>query len=84
MARIFLGRGKKKIGSEHSSHRKPIPEIVMPIVMQSDILLEILDARFIQETRNKEIEEKIKERGKVIIYIINKADLVDNINNNFS
>jgi len=49
----------------------------MPIVMQSDILLEILDARFIQETRNKEIEEKIKERGKVIIYIINKADLVD-------
>jgi len=57
--------------------KKKIPVLINEIVETSDILLEILDARFIEETRNKEVEEKIKNNGKKIIYVINKADLVD-------
>ena len=78
MARIFLGRGRKKSGDDtQNAHRQTIPEIVTPVLRDSDILLEILDARFIDETRNKEIEAVIKERGKVVIYIINKIDIAD-------
>jgi len=37
--------------------------------------LEILDARFPEETRNIEIEEQIKRLNKKIIYVLNKSDL---------
>jgi len=39
--------------------------------------LQVLDARFIEETRNIGIEEQIKKQGKEIIYVLNKSDLVD-------
>lgn len=51
--------------------------VVHKVVEQSDIILEILDARFIEETRNKEVEEKINQKKKILIYVINKCDLVD-------
>jgi len=47
------------------------------VVRVSDIVLQILDARFIEETRNLKLEADIKKMGKKIIYVINKADLVD-------
>lgn len=53
------------------------PVLVEKIIEMSDIILEILDARFIQETRNPEFEEHILKLGKKIIYVFNKADLVD-------
>lgn len=40
----------------------------------SDIILEILDARFPEDTRNPELEELV--RDKRIIYVLNKADLL--------
>jgi ribosome biogenesis GTPase A len=57
--------------------RKKYPDIVMDVIEISDIVLEVLDARFIEETRNKELEEHIKKKGKKIIYVINKIDLAD-------
>lgn len=60
-----------------SKQKKKIPSLVKEIIEVSDIILEILDARFIQETRNKELEALIKHQGKEIIYVINKTDLVD-------
>ena len=51
-------------------------EIVNKILKESDVILEVLDARFIEETRNKEIEYKAKNYGKKLIYVINKCDLV--------
>jgi len=62
--------------------------IVHKVIQKSDVLLEVLDARFINETQNKEIEYKIKNRGKILIYVINKADLskkedLDNIKKQF-
>ena len=42
MARIFLGRGRKKSGDDtQNAHRQTIPEIVTPVLRDSDILLEI-------------------------------------------
>ncbi|MDD4877754.1 MAG: 50S ribosome-binding GTPase [Candidatus Nanoarchaeia archaeon] len=52
-------------------------DIVNKVIEQSDVLLEILDARFIDETRNPEIEDKVKKSGKQLIYVFNKCDLAD-------
>jgi len=46
-------------------------------VEEADIILEVLDARFIEETRNLQIEETIARKNKKIIYVLNKADLID-------
>ncbi len=51
-------------------------DAVHSVIDEADILLEILDARLIDETRNLEIEKKVLETGKPLIYVINKADLV--------
>ena len=60
-----------------SKPKTPIPAIVKEVIRISDIVLEVLDARFIDETRNKELEKLIFEEGKKIIYVLNKADLVN-------
>ncbi|MBN1544192.1 50S ribosome-binding GTPase [Candidatus Woesearchaeota archaeon] len=51
-------------------------QIVNNVIKSSDILLEVLDARLIEESRNIEIEEKVRKAGKPLIFIINKCDLV--------
>jgi len=53
------------------------PSIANNIIEDSDIILEILDARFIQDTRNKELEQKIKNKDKQIIFVINKSDIAN-------
>ncbi|MEM4330995.1 MAG: GTPase, partial [Candidatus Pacearchaeota archaeon] len=60
--------------------REKYPDIVEKIIEISDVILEVLDSRFIEETRNKEIEEKIRKKGKKIIFVLNKCDLVDTKN----
>lgn len=59
------------------TERAKYPALAEKIIQMSDIILEVLDARFIQETRNLELEKKIKEQGKKIIYVFNKSDLTD-------
>ena len=39
----------------------------------------VAHARFIEATRNAEIEGSIKKKGKVLIYVINKSDLKDKL-----
>jgi len=50
---------------------------VNQVLEEADLLIEVLDARMVEETRNKEIEEKVKKSGKVLLYVFNKCDLVD-------
>lgn len=50
--------------------------IVNKVLEKSDIILEILDARLPEETRNSELEDKVRRSGKTIIYVINKSDLI--------
>ena len=56
--------------------RQKYPSIASQIVEISDIILEVLDARYIDKTRNLELENQIKKMNKSIIYVLNKADLV--------
>ncbi|NCN86263.1 hypothetical protein GW932_00350 [archaeon] len=56
--------------------RVKYPQVAKNIVDTSDIILEVLDARFLQETRNPELEKEIEKQNKKIIYVLNKADLV--------
>ena len=56
--------------------RQKYPAIADQIVEISDIILEVLDARYIEKTRNLDLERQIKDKNKKIIYVLNKADLV--------
>lgn len=58
--------------------RKEYVELLESIINSSDIILEVLDVRFVDEMRNKTIEDKIKEKGKKVIYVLNKTDLAKN------
>ncbi len=51
--------------------------VVHKVIQQSNIILEVLDARFVDETRDKELEYKIKNRNNILITVINKCDYVD-------
>lgn len=51
-------------------------KVVNQVINDADILLLILDARLIPETRNIEIEHKVKRLNKPLIYVITKCDLV--------
>lgn len=70
-------RGRDSTNSVNNKHKKAVEEVVMPVVNSSDIVLEILDARFVDETRNQEIEDRIRSQGKKLIYVLNKSDLVN-------
>jgi ribosome biogenesis GTPase A len=47
------------------------------VIKDANILLEVIDARSVEETRNPEIEDKVRRSGKVLIYVLNKCDLAD-------
>src|SRR3989338_9712419 len=51
-------------------------ERVKKMVKIADIILEITDARFIDLTRNKQLEREMKSLCKKIILVANKSDLV--------
>ncbi len=50
--------------------------VVNEVIDKSDVLLEVVDARFIDDTRHAELESKIRKAGKKLIIVVNKADLV--------
>ncbi len=54
---------------------KPFWPAVNKVIKYSNIIIEVLDARFPELTRNVEIEDKIKR--KKLILVLNKCDLVD-------
>ncbi len=58
-------------------HISSIPLMVKEIIRTSDIILEVFDIRFIDETRNKELEKMVLGLGKKLVFVLNKADLVD-------
>ncbi len=47
------------------------------VLRHADLILEVLDARMIEETRNREIEDKVARLGKILLYVFTKCDLVD-------
>jgi len=57
--------------------REKYPDIVLKLIDTSDIIIEVLDARFPEQTRNREIEAMILKRKKRLIFVLNKSDLIN-------
>jgi ribosome biogenesis GTPase A len=81
---ILMVRVRYSFGSRHTGRivnikkqRGKYPDVVRDVVRISDIVLEILDARFIEETCNLKVEESVLNSGKKLVYVLNKCDLVD-------
>jgi ribosome biogenesis GTPase A len=51
--------------------------MVKNVIRTSDVILEVIDSRFVEKTRNKIMEDYIKQEGKKLVYVFNKVDLVD-------
>ena len=51
-------------------------KVVNDVIFEADVIIEVLDARFPEETRNREIEQKLLRLHKKIIYVLNKSDLL--------
>ena len=68
-----FGKAKKTRGKSPNTHRHKnyVPSIINRVIEEADIILEILDSRFIEKTRNFEIEKKVKKLGKFIIHFNN-------------
>ena len=45
------------------------------VLEESDLIIEVIDARFPEMTRNRETEEKILRAGKKLLIVMNKCDL---------
>ncbi len=56
--------------------RKGFVARVDRVIGQSDVVLEVVDARFPAETRNKALEGKVVADGKGLIIVVNKSDLI--------
>ena len=52
-------------------------KVVNQVIEDADVLLLLLDARLVEKTRNKEIEEKVKKAGKTLIFVVTKSDLAN-------
>jgi len=50
--------------------------MVKDVIKKADILLEVIDARFPDETRNSEVERDMARSNKPFIIVLNKCDLV--------
>jgi len=74
MVRVRYSFGSRHTGrlDNIKKQRKKFPDIVKEVIKTCDIVLEILDARFVSV-----VEDKITDEGKKIIYVLNKSDLVN-------
>jgi len=72
----YVGVGKNIPANQRNNHRRPQEVLAREVVRVSDIILEVMDARFLDETRNAELEAEIKAKGKKIIYIVNKVNFM--------
>jgi len=79
MVRVRYSFGCRHTGriANIKKQRGKYPDVMREVVRISDIVLEILDARYIEETRNLAVEKDVLDKGKVLVYVFNKSDLVD-------
>jgi len=51
-------------------------DIVREVIEQSDVVIEVLDARMPEQTRNRKVEKMINIARKPLIFAVNKSDLI--------
>ena len=62
---------------QQGAGREPHWDLVKRIITESDLVLEILDARLVELSRNEEVEKLIEEIGRPVIFVANKSDLAN-------
>ncbi len=62
----------KEIERLHRQYWKKVKEALEEV----NVVVEVLDSRFPFETRNKQFEKMVQRKGKVLIRVLSKADLV--------
>lgn len=72
----FSSRRTRRI-DPHNRHRQGFITLAKEVIRVSDIIIEVLDARFLNKTRNAHLERMILSSHKQIIYALNKSDLVN-------
>ena len=60
----------------HIRERKNPWEVIAQIAQRCDIILEVIDARMPELSRNVQVEEIVKNAGKPLIIVLNKTDLI--------
>ncbi len=60
-----------------NQHRVAYPSQAREVIRISDVVLEVLDARFLDKTRHPELEAEVAALGKKLVFVVNKVDLVD-------
>jgi ribosome biogenesis GTPase A len=50
-------------------------DLIKRIIKESDLVLEVLDARLVELSRNEEVENLVEEIGRPLLFVINKSDL---------
>ena len=68
---------RKRISNRIRKARVSWIRKVKRIMEKSKVVLEVLDARNVSGTRSLFVEKYAKENGKVLIFVINKSDLVE-------
>jgi len=51
-------------------------DIVREVIEQSDVVIEVLDARMPEQTRNRKVEKMVKIARKPLVFAVNKSDLI--------
>ena len=67
---------KTKSGNTNTGRKVHFSKQAGEVIRASDIIIEILDARFVNESRLPEIEKEIGKRKKILIHVLNRADLL--------
>ncbi|MCG8699644.1 MAG: hypothetical protein MI922_16435, partial [Bacteroidales bacterium] len=73
MVRVRYSFGSRHTGriANIKKQRVKYPAVMREVIGISDVVLEVLDARFIEETRNVEIEELVDSLGKRLVFVFN-------------
>lgn len=74
----FCSENRKIKPQSQINHMKMLDfwKIVDKVIYESDIILEVIDARMPNLTRNKKVEDRIRRKRKFLILVINKSDLI--------
>jgi ribosome biogenesis GTPase A len=67
-------RGEKAM-KRAKAQKEKFPEQLLRVIRISDIILEVVDARFSEEMRNEKIEEMIESKNKILVLVQTKSDL---------
>ncbi|MEK6927025.1 MAG: GTPase [Nanoarchaeota archaeon] len=60
----------------HNRHKIAFTDQVRDVIRISDIVLCILDARYVEQSRVRELEDLVIDSGKVLVHVVNKTDLL--------